>query len=68
MVVALDDGRDRPEAAERGAVEIPHLVAHKGIVRVDDVAHVVLVAGEVELHDAVGRDAVDELMRRRSRD
>ena len=32
-------------------------------MRVDDVAHVVLVAGEVELHDAVGRDAVDELVR-----
>ncbi len=48
----VDTGPKRRSAV---AVEIPDLVAHQSIVRVDDVAHVVLVTGEVELHDAVAR-------------
>ena len=57
-----------PKRRSAESVEIPDLVAHHRIMRVDDVAHVVLVTREMELHDAIGGHAVDELDARRSRD
>ncbi len=36
VVVALDHGRHRTEMRDRLAIEVPHLVAHRMVMRVDD--------------------------------
>ena len=56
-----------PKRSVRGAVELPDAVAHRVVVRVEEVRAVVAVAGQVELPDPLGGQAVDERRRRRSR-
>ena len=62
VVVALDHGRHRTEMGDRLAIEIPHLIAHRMVVGVDDVGFLVAMTGDMELHDAVARHAVQEIV------
>ena len=60
IVVALDHGRDPAETLEGLDIEIPDILAHGMVVGVDDMGAHMAVAGHVELHHAVSRNAVEE--------
>src|SRR5947209_1636064 len=59
VVVPFDERRDATEAGDGAPVELPDAVADSLVVRVEQVAAIVTVAGEVDLADATGRNAVD---------
>jgi len=52
MIVPLDQGGNPPETPERRPVQLPDGVHYRSVVRVQHVAAVVAVAGQVELTDA----------------
>src|SRR5437762_11385328 len=52
VIVPLDERRDAPEACDGAPIEIPHLVAHGMVVRVEQVRAVVGVSSQVDLTDA----------------
>ncbi len=56
-VVALDHGRDRPQALDRAAVEVPDRIDHGCVMRVDDVVAAVAVAGQMDLLHPLGGHA-----------
>jgi hypothetical protein len=49
---------------DRLTVEIPHLVADRMVVRVDDVALLMAMTSHMKLHHAVARHAAEELVSR----
>ena len=51
-----------PKWATACAIEVPYLVADGMVVGVDDVAFLVAMSGNMELHDAVARHAVQEIV------
>src|SRR5712664_480161 len=53
VIVPFDQGGNAPETAERGPVQLPDGIDYRSVVRVQHVAAVVAVAGQVELADAV---------------
>ena len=57
--IMVDTG---PKWATACAIEVPHLVADRMVVGVDDVALLVAMTGHMELHDAVARHAVQEIV------
>jgi len=63
VVIALDHGRDRAEAAHRRRIQLPHRVRHRMIVGIHQVVAVILVACEVNLLHALGGDGVQVLER-----
>ncbi len=67
VVVALDHGRDPAETLQRRDVELPDVLADRMVVGVDDVGAHMAVAGHVELHHAIRRNAVEEGHAGRSR-
>ena len=64
VVVPLDRASRRaPKRRTAARVQLPHLVAHRVVVRVEQVGAVVGVAGEVELDDALDRHAGEVVAR-----
>jgi len=64
VVVALDHGRHRSEIGDRVAVEIPHLVTDRMVMRIDEMRLFMAMAGHMELHHAIARHAVEEIVSR----
>src|SRR5437588_12987123 len=54
--IPLQQRRNVAGAGAGAAVQLPHLVDHEVVVRIDDVRAVILMAGEMHLHDAVSRN------------
>lgn len=63
MVVALDHRGHRAEPAHGVSIKIPHRIADRVIVRIDDVIAVILVAGKVDLAHRRNRNRVDKDLR-----
>ena len=55
VIVALDHSGDAAEPRDGGGVQRPHRIAHRMVVRIDQVRAVIAVAGEVDLRDALRR-------------
>ena len=64
VVVTLDHGRHRAEMGDGCAIHIPYLVADRMVMGVDDVALLVAVTCDMELHHAVARHAVQKVVSR----
>ena len=50
----------RPNRFKRGGVEIPHILAHRLIMGIDDMGFHMAVAGHVKLHHPIRRNAFQE--------
>src|SRR5216684_1652249 len=58
-VVPFDQRRHRAEALHRALVKPPYLLAHRMVVRIEQVAAMVAMAREMELRDPVDRNRID---------
>src|SRR5271166_1915402 len=50
VVVPFDERRDRAEAPHRMRVEIPHLVAHRMVMGIEQVASMIAMSSKVKLN------------------
>ena len=48
-----------PKRRAARSIERPHFVAHRMVVRIEQVGAVIAMPGEMVLHDALGRHRVD---------
>ena len=56
VVVAFDHGRDRAEARDGGAVQIPHRLDNGMVVSIDEMTAEIAVTGQMELAHPRWRD------------
>src|SRR5216684_3251986 len=59
IVVPFDQRRHRTEAPDRALVKPPYLLAHRMVVRIEQVVAMVAMAREMELRDPVDRNRID---------
>lgn len=60
MVIAFQQGRDRPQVLKRLLIKRPYRIAHRMVMGIDHIITVVHMPGQMQLADALGRQAADK--------